>query len=363
MAQFGIRGVGIGLGGVAAGHRAVTLLASEAYYIPSGSWMAQIGPYTALQYLDGQTGTWRSFGGEGINRVVQITSDGANYRLANMTGVPVGALITNGGSSLTNGIDTVTVTASAGGSTWRTVVGGSINTTIAITTAGSGYTYPPIIVIDPPTTQGGIAATATCAITSGAISSVTVQNIGAGYTTAPTARVYNDPRDTTGGGAALTVNSTLTNSGVMLAMYPKDHGTVLTAVPTFTFSPASTIAATAIMNFTVTGVTVDAGGAAYGNAQPFLITTQGGIVSGTQAVTQPYFGKGLITPRPAQIAGTSTAGGAITATGAVIVDAGYGFQAVPNGIVVAGGSGLATTVGQVTLTVGGTTDTSILQPL
>jgi hypothetical protein len=148
-------------------------------------------------------------------------------------------------------------------------------------------------------------------------------------------------------------------------MYPTDPGTVLTAVPTFTFSPASTIAATAVMNFVATGFTVGAGGVAYGNAQPFLVLAPPAIVAGTRAsnVAGPIADTALTLPRASWINGTSTAGGAVTATGAVVADAGFGHQAVPNGIVIAGGSALATTVAQVTITVGGITDTSYIQPV
>jgi len=59
----------------------------------------------------------------------------------------------------------------------------------------------------------------------------------------------------------------------------------------------------------------------------------------------------------------STAGGAVTATGFVINDAGFNLQTTPNLYVIAGGSGLATTVAQVTATVGATSDTSYLQPI
>ena len=56
--------------------------------------------------------------------------NGGNFRLANLTGTPVGALITNAGSGSTNGIGTaatgLTITPSAGGSVWVPVVGGKI---------------------------------------------------------------------------------------------------------------------------------------------------------------------------------------------------------------------------------------------
>jgi hypothetical protein len=354
----------IGLINPAAGSNVITLAAARTQLIPSGTYIASLGPYTSLQYKDPVTGDWTTISGAADIMPIQFDSDGANFRLANLTGTPVGGLITNAGTGLTNGVGTVTITPSAGGSVWTSVVGGAINSTVTVTAGGSLYTYAPTLVFSPPP-AGGIQATGVATLSAGAVNAVTVTNQGAGYTSAPTVTVINDPRDTTGSGAVLTVNATLAGSGTLTAMYPIDPGTVLTAVPTFTFSPASTIAATAIMNFVVTGFTVGAGGAAYGNAQPFLIVVPPAIVAGTRAsnTAGPISDTQLTFPRAAWINGTSTAGGAITATGAVVADAGFGMQAVPNGIVIAGGTGLATTVGQATITVGGITDTSFIQPI
>ena len=360
--RIGGPGIGFSLSNQAT--NAITLPAGNTYIIPAGTYLVTPGPLTFIQYLDPVTGIWRTLPTDGSSDPTIIDSDGANLRLANLTGCPTGALITNAGTGLTNGFGTVTITPSAGTSVWKSVVGGSINSTVTITAGGSNYTFAPTLIVSAPP-AGGIPATATCTISGGAVNAVTVVNQGAGYTAAPTITVVNDPRDTTGSGAVLTVNATLAGSGTLTAMYPTNQGTALTSVPTFTFSPASTIAATAIMNFTVTGFTVGAGGAAYGNAQPFLLYSVGGIVAGSRAsnTAGPIADTGLTTPRAAQLAGTSTAGGAITATGVVIVDGGLGFQAVPSLAVVAAGNSLATTIGQATATVGGASDTSFLQPV
>jgi hypothetical protein len=346
-----------------AGTTAITLQPAESWTIPSGTFIVYPGPYSSLQYLDPITGIYRVVNAAPNNPTV-IDSEGGNFRLANATGTPVGALITNAGSSLTNGFGTVTITPSAGGSVWQSVVGGSINSTVAITTAGSGYLYPPQLIFSAPP-AGGIPATGTCTISGGAINAVTVTNQGAGYTSAPTITLANDSRDSVGSGGVLTVNATLAGSGTLTAMYPTNMGTVLTAVPTFTFSPASTIAATAVMNFTVTGYTVGTAGVAYGNAQPFEVRSITNLTAGTRAsnIAGPIADIGLVFPRPARLAGTSTAGGATTATGIVIEDAGFGLQAVPNAIITAGGGALPTTAAAGTFSVGGTTDTSWIQPI
>lgn len=377
--RLGGSGIPLGLGGAigsrifnaatgvtnpSSGSNAITLGAARIQNIPSGTYWVSPGPYTSLQFKDPVLGAWRTINAAPSIMPFYIDSDGANFRLANLTGTPVGALITNAGSGLTNGIGTVAITPSAGASTWTSVVGGAINSTVTITAAGTLYTYAPTLVIQPPPV-GGVQATAVCTISAGAINAVTVTNQGAGYTVAPTIQIVNDPRDTTGSGGVLTVNATLAGSGTLTAMYPTDPGTVLTAVPTFTFSPASTIAATAIMNFVVTGYTADTAGVAYGTSQPFLVTSTNNIVAGTAAsdTVGPIAGKSLTFPRPARLAGTSTAGGATTATGIVIEDAGFGIQRVPSAIITAGGGALPTTAAAGSFSVGGITDTSFIQPV
>jgi hypothetical protein len=235
---------------------------------------------------------------------------------------------------------------------------------VTVGTAGTGYTYPPQVLISPPP-AGGVPATATCVLSGAGVGTVTVVNHGAGYTSAPTVTFVNDTRDTTGSGAKAT--TTLTGSGTITAVLRNNRGTALTAVPTLTFTGGggSSAAATVIMDFTVTGITVGTAGAAYGNAQPFLVAFEGGAVnpSNAGAVVNPAVSTGLFTPRSAKVLGTSTSGGATTATGAQIIDAGM-FQAVPTGFVTASGTAaLPTTTAIITATVGATTDTSLVQPI
>ncbi len=352
-------------GFVTQGAGPLSLAAGEVYSIPSGDYMVQPGPYTFLQVKDPITSIWRLMNTTpGVSRVLH--SDGANYRLANISGTAVGAYITNVGSAYTSA---PTVTASAGSSAWTAIVGGAINTTITITTAGTGYNFAPTLVISSPP-AGGVQATATCTISGGVINAVTVVNQGAGYTVAPTVTVLPDPREataTTPGPATVGVlTSALTGSGTITAVVCTDNGTALTAVPTFTFTGGggASAAATAVMAFAATGFTVDNGGAVYGNAQPFLVTAAGGVVAGTAgAVVNPALDKKLFNPRTGFITGTSTAGGAVTATGAVVQDGGL-FQAIPSGFVTAAGtSALPTTTAIVTIAVGGVSDASFIYPI
>lgn len=350
---------GTGLSPSVTATNVLSLAGGETFTLPAGQYYVTPGSYTLLQQKDPITSKWRAVPTQ-PNSSTLVSTDGATWRLANLTGCALGAYITNVGSGYTSA---PTVTASAGGSAWTAIVGGAINSTVTITTAGVGYTNPPLLIVSPPP-AGGVPATATAAVSAGAISAVTVVNQGAGYVTAPTITVVPDPRDTITTTAVLTVNATLTGSGTITAVLCTDHGQAQTAVPTLAFAGGggASAAATAVMCFTATGFTVGNGGAVYGNAQPFLVIGAGGVVAGTAgAVVNPQFDRSVMTPRSAFITGTSTAGGAVTATGAVIQDGGL-FQAVPSGFVIASGTGaLPTTTAIVTITVGGTTDTSYVQ--
>lgn len=335
----------------------ISLAAGQTELVPAGQWHVQLGPYSFLQVKDPVTGTWRTLG-TSVHDVKAILSDGQNFRIANLTGCAVGAFITNVGSGYTS---TPTVTASAGASSWRAIVGGAINSTVTITTAGAGFTYAPLLLIDPPP-PGGVQATAICTISGGAINAVTVINQGAGYTSVPNITILPDARDTGNITTTPVLTATLTGSGTVTAILCTDHGTAQTAVPTLTIAGGggASAAATAVMCFTLTGYTVGTAGAVYGNAQPVLSLFEGGIVAGSAgAVVNPAIGPGLFTPRPGVITSTSTAGGALT-TGGVIMDGGL-FQAVPQSFTLAGNS-VPTTQAVATPTVGGVTDTSYLYP-
>lgn len=342
----------------------------------TGQYLVNMGPFTSLQMYDSVLATWRNI--TPANGVpVMISSDGTNYRLANTTGAAVAALILAGGTGLTNGFNTVTATQSAGGGTWNTIVGGAINPTLQIAAAGTGYTQRPIVIFNPPSAQGStpyILPTAVASITGGAISAVTVTNVGAGLVANPTITVLNAPGDTAGSGGSLAATAAQTGSGTLTALYTTGNfGTVgLTAVPTFTFAPASTITATAIMNFTITSVSVTAAGAGYGNAQPVGILCPGGQVAGSSAAAiltgNPYFDKSIVLPRGAAIEATSIASGAVGTAGQTLVttihDPGFGYQKVPNLFPVAGGNAVAvTTQAQLAAIVGGQNDVSVIQPL
>ena len=374
-------GTGVGVPGQAGYYNGLTntisLSAGETWTFPSGTWWVQPGPYTFLQWLDPVSNTFK-VRPCAAQSTQFINSDGTNFRLANTTGCVIGAVITTATcTAAVNGIGTainlVSCVASAGGSTWQTVVGGAITQTLtsASTTnsnnAGSGYTYIPIVIIDAPP-QGGLQATAVVtSLSSGTIPPGNIQiiNQGAGYPTAPNMTVVNDPRDTAGSGCVYTCS--LTATGQLTGLYPINHGTALTAVPALTFALTNganvSCAATAIMNFTVTsyasGVTVGSDiVAANLVTNDMLIAAQA-----SPAVLNPLHTTGLTFPRPARINVTIT-GGVTQTTNSVIEDAGLGIQVVPTGIFVysvSSSTGIPPQAG--TINVGGTVDTSFIQPV
>lgn len=355
-----IGGPGASLDLSSVGFNQITLQAGETWYMPSGQFQVIPGPNIQIQTKDPVTGTWRGFGNQPNNSAV-VGSDGANWRLANLTGCPVGAKVTNVGNGYTSA---PLVTPNLGNSTWTAIVGGALGN-ITVGTIGSNYTYPPLVAIAAPP-PGGVQATATVALNgNGTLGNVTLVNQGAGYLLAPVIGFQNDTRDTTGAGAKAT--AALTGAGNVTAVLCTNHGTPQTAVVTLTFSGGggASAAATAIMDFAATGFTVVGNGnGTYGNASSsFLVITDGGKVTAADAtIVNPSISTGLIETRPAIFTGTPTASGNITATGNVTTDVGQ-FQGVPNGFVISGGFGNATTAATVTIPVGGVSDKVLIQPI
>lgn len=347
----------------------ITLQAGEVFVLPSNEYMVAPGPYTSLQFFDPIGQRWVTIDAANTLKPYVVDSDGTNFRLANLTGCPVGANVTAGGNgtSLTNGIGTaatgLTVTVSTGNSTWVPVVGGAVNPTVTVSAGGSNYQYPPNLQFSPPPT-GGVQASGYALIASNTVSSVVVVNQGAGYTSAPSITAINDARDTQGSGASFTVNPTLIGNTQVTALYPSNPGTALTAVPTLTFAPTSAITATVLMNFTVTGLSGVGGGGAFAGS-PIIIGLAAPTVPNSGRITAgiagPIMDVGLTQQRPAFL--IDTLNGAALTTTAAIVDAGFGFQAVPTANVLGGAGSTGTTIGSATFTVGGTVDTSYVQPV
>jgi|SRR5580704_3657737 hypothetical protein len=339
----------------------ISLQSGEVYLIPSGRWEAKPGKYTTIQEYDVITTIWRSIGAGNVDGANQrIVSDGTNYRLANQTGCPIGAVVTTAGTGYSS-TTPPTVAASAGGSVWKAIVGGAINTSVTVSNGGSGYTYPPQVTFSPPPV-GGVPASGHCTLSAGAVSTITVDDQGAGYNAPPTVIFTNDPREGVNnvavgtGAAAIT---TLTGSGTVTALICLDHGLGgQTAVPTLTFSSGSA-AATAIMCWTITALVVSTTTAGSGYAAPVIISGYANAPTGS-VLTNPQIQSNLLKPRNAFIVG-ATSGAALTATGTVIQDGGV-YPAAPTLFAYGFIAGASPVQSVISAAVGGVTDVSLLFP-
>ena len=284
--------------------------------------------YATIQYFDPQLQIWVKVGpGANGGGTTLEYSDGVNYRIANQTGAAVGALLTAAGSGYTSA---PTVTASAGNSIWRAIVGGAVSTTVTITNGGVGYTYPPTMLFSAPAV-GGVQATGYCTLTAGTVSSVTITNQGAGYSQPPQITFLNDAREGLNNipfGYNASAAATLIGAGTVTALLCVDHGLGgLTALPTLSFSGGggTGAAATTIMCWTILSYSVTTGGAGFTTAP--LITAYDNFPATTPAYTNPSIQSALVATAPAQIIGAVTAG-AITATGQNVLNGGI-YTSVP----------------------------------
>jgi hypothetical protein len=346
----------------------LSLAAGETWTIaPAGPYWVQPGPYTMLQVFDPILSIWVPFGNAGAwggTGPIYIESDAVNYRLANLTGQPVGALLTNVGSGYTSA---PAVTISAGNSIWRSIVGGSVATP-TISNAGANYTYAPTVTFSAPP-AGGVPATGIAVLSGGTLSSITMVNVGAGYTSAPLITITNDPREGVNNvvaGAGASAITTLTASGKVTAILCVDPGnTGYTSVPSFTFSGGggSSLAATPIMCWTILSFTPGGTNTGWGTTlYPMLsgLDTLGTITI-TAGSTNPAIQQNLVQTRAAQILGYA-ATTALANTGSVFIDGGI-YTTIPKSIVIpsvsmfTGSLPAATTI---VYSMGGITDTSYI---
>ena len=338
----------------------LTLQSGQCWLVPSGRWSIKPGKYTSFQEYDPIVGIWRTIGGGATDALQEdVFSDGTNYRLANQTGCPVGAVVTTAGSGYSS-TSPPTVTAGAGGSIWRAIVGGAINTTVTVTNGGSNYVYPPTVLFSLPP-PGGVPATGYCTLSGGAVTSVTVTDQGAGYNIAPTVTFVNDPREGQNGlgsGNGAQATTVLTGAGTVTAVVCLDHGTGgQTSVPSLTFSSGSA-AATAVMCWSITAYTVSSTTAGSGYASPVIVSGYD-TPPGGAAITNPTIQGSLVKTRNAFIVGALT-GTALTATGQTVKDGGI-YTAAPTmftfGVFPQGAGAVAATLAA---TMGGQTDTSFV---
>ncbi len=319
---------------------------------PANGYWGVLGRYTQLQQYYPITTTWIPI--SGVKKAVFFSADGVNQRLANTSGCVTGAYLTNAGSGYTSA-PTVTTTT---GATLLALVGGAVNTSVAVTYGGSNYTFAPDVFFSAPPSPG-VPATGYCTISGGVVTSVTVTNQGAGYTFPPTVSFFNDPRDSTGANAAAT--ATLTGAGTVTAVLVTNHGNPTTSVPTLTFSGGggSSAAATAIMNFAITAFGITTAGAGYTAAAGFVTVsaTPTPVALGTaSAYTNPATQADIVTMRPAIVATTASGSGALSTTNQTVIDGGS-YESIPAvGSINVLSNGIITTAAVFTVSVGGLND-------
>lgn len=90
--------------------------------------MIQPGLYSTVVFRDIYTGLFLPVGGTTVTPWVTVNSDGANFFVFNPKGFPVSATVTAAGSAYVQ--SSTTVTASARGSLWHAIVGGSVGAVV-----------------------------------------------------------------------------------------------------------------------------------------------------------------------------------------------------------------------------------------
>jgi hypothetical protein len=284
-----------------AGAFPVALGAGAYFYVPPGQYMMNLGPLTALQWWDPVFYAWRG-GLSTTDHAFQVSCDGYNYRLINVSGAVVSATITTPGSGGVNGIgptatgSTVSFAAGAGLTAKGYVIVGGALAAPTITQAGSQFTAIPLILIDPPPT-GGIQATAIATITAGgALNTVTLVNAGAGYQTPPNFYVVPQFLDYPGAPAIPGVIPTpptpvapnfppgliaIGPGGGSAAYIPQNFMQGLQGA--FPFSSGALVTSGALTGSgTLTGIVVTEGGSAYAAAP---VISFGGTSLGAAAAT------------------------------------------------------------------------------
>jgi hypothetical protein len=339
----------------------ISLAAGETWLMsPAGWYWVRPGPYTTVQSYDPILQTWVAIGGCGTGNAepMYLSVDGVNYRLANLTGQPVGAIVTTPGTGYTSA---PSVTVASGNSIWRPVLGAYV-TSVTVSNGGTNYTYAPAVTFSAPP-AGGVAATGIAVLTTGAVSSVTLVNKGAGYTSPPTITFTSDPREglnsvTQGSGASAV--AVLSATGGVNAVICTDPGnTGYTATTTFTTSGGGGTGLVVVPVFclTITSLATAASGGPYTTA-PVEITAldvQSSVVSNP---LNPAISNYWVKTRKASIL-TPTSSSVITATGAIVYDGGIYTQFSPSPQIIATGT-IVATAASITFNMGGATDTSYI---
>lgn len=316
---------------------AFTLQPGASRLIPAGTWMVNAGLYSVIQEFDPTQNVWQTYSPPpaSASTLQYINSDGFNYRVINPSGCVVGAVVTTAGSGYSSSTPP-TVTFSAGGAVGTAIIGGAVSTSVTVTNAGTGYTYPPLVFFDAPPLGAGLQATGIATLSGTTVASITVTNQGAGYTNVPNVYIVADPRDTTGSGALAT--ATLTGAGTVTGILVTNYGTPLTTMPTISFSSGSA-AATPIMYRSIGAYTVTTAGS--GLSGTVEVSAIGSGLSATSVLTNPRWTSNLVRTRKASILGVLSSGG-LTTSGQTVLDGGVYAGSSVNAQIVSNVAGTGT---------------------
>jgi hypothetical protein len=309
--------------------QSVTLRSGAVWPIPNGVFLVRPAGQTALQYKDYYSGLWRTFESGPVNHPIPLYSDGTNFRAINVSGTIQGTNVTTPGTVYTQAGTSVSFAAPVAGgitATGTPIIGGSLS--LALTTAGAGYTNPQIIIPSPDQYGGTpglcLPAVAHVGLSAGALSGITVDFAGAGYLSAPPVTVL----DPTGSGAVITAtitNGTPSNGG-LTGIIMNNNGALYdgTHIPAVTITgptgSSGTAAATALPSLALTSVTVGSTNTGYTATIIFLSSLGASASPPLNIYCDP------VLPRPA--CGTIAQSGGVLGT-ATIEDNGNGFQTVP----------------------------------
>lgn len=324
--------------------QAFTLQPGATRLIPAGTWNIDLGLYSCIQEFDSVQDTWVNMGGSDTN-YRYVSSDGVNYRLANLQGCIVGGVVTTAGSAYLPSAPP-TVVPTAGGAVLYAMVGGAVSTSVTVTNGGTNYLYPPMVYLDPPPATGnpGLQATGYATLSGTTVSTITIDNQGAGYSNVPVIYIIADPRDTTGSGASAV--ATLTGSGTITGIGVLNMGTPLTTMPTLTFGSGSA-AATPIMVRSIGTYTVTTAGSGYSGAVEISALTSG--LTAVSVTTNPKWTTNLVRTRKASIIAGIT-NSSITTSGQILLDGGIYAGSAPTAIIYGGFTGTSILNGAVAFT-------------
>jgi hypothetical protein len=255
---------------------------------------------------------------------------------------------------------------------------------IVITNGGSGYSTPPVITIGDVDDGGGLTqAIATCEITAGTISSITLVSPGYGYISAPNVSVEGNAVLT----AVITATATVTPTSVagvstntITVAYDNDPGAFdlkNTAVVTAGISNGSGSAGTILDVSAVTsgvlavGQTISGTGITAGTRITALLSGTGGTGTYTVSASQLVVGGTTVTANvvvsgftsktgPASFTGSIT-GSTLTVssvTGTIAIGQSIAGTGISGKVYITGGSGSTWTISTSTLSITSTAMTS-----